>query len=78
MAEIINGFRNELINQARIVSTLVELDFIQQSLDYQDEYDRNHMKLYGLNEVNLTVEDLLNGSLSRFANIDSKVSKCTK
>ena len=65
--EVINAFRSELLNQARIVSTLVELDFIQQSLDFQDEFDRRQIQLFGLNEVNLTLEDLQNGSLARYA-----------
>ena len=32
--DILIMFKDELLNQARIVSTLVELDFIQQSLDF--------------------------------------------
>ena len=32
--EIIKAFRDELLSQARITSMLVELDFMQQSLDF--------------------------------------------
>ncbi len=46
---------------------LVELDFIQQSLDFQDEYDKKQLHLFGLNEVNLSLDDLMNGSLAKYA-----------
>ena len=67
---VVKIFRDELINHSRIISTLVELDFIQQSLDFQDEYDKRQINLYGLNEVNLTLEDLQNGNLSKYAHKD--------
>lgn len=46
---------------------LVELDFIQQSLDFQDEYDKKQLHLFGLNEVNLSLDDLMNGRLAKYA-----------
>ena len=41
------------------MSTLVELEFIQQSLDFQDEFDKTEMNLYGLHDLNLTMEEFL-------------------
>lgn len=48
----------------RIVSTLVELEFIQQSLDFQDEYDKKNLHLFGINEINLTLDDLAKSNFS--------------
>ena len=44
------------------MSTLVELEFIQQSLDFQDEFDKTQMNLYGLNDLNMTMEDFISRS----------------
>lgn len=44
------------------MSTLVELEFIQQSLDFQDEFDKTQMNLYGLNDLNMTMEEFISKS----------------
>lgn len=54
-----DAVRFEQLVQSTAISTLVELEFIQQSLDFQDEYDRHSLSLLGLNELNLTYEDLI-------------------
>jgi hypothetical protein len=35
------------------------LEFIQQSLDFQDEFDKHSLSLLGLSELNLTYEELM-------------------
>ena len=45
--------------QSTAISTLVELEFIQQSLDFQDEFDKHSFSLIGLNDLNITYEDLV-------------------
>ena len=44
---------------SRIICSLVELEYIQQSLDNQDELDKHNTNLYGLNEANMSIEELL-------------------
>lgn len=45
--------------QTKIISTLVEMEFMQQALDLQDEHDRNQIHLYGLNDTHFTIEDFM-------------------
>ena len=51
--------RSEQLASSKITSTLVELEFIQQSLDFQDEFDKTQMNLYGLNDLNMTMEEFV-------------------
>ena len=44
--------------QTRVISTLVELEFMQQSQDLQDEIDRQQIRLYALNDTQFTLDDL--------------------
>ena len=41
-----------------MVSTLTELEFVQQSLDFQDEFDKTKMHLFGLSETQFTLDEL--------------------
>ena len=41
-----------------MTSTLVELEFVQQSLDFQDEYDKTKMHLFGLSETQFSLDEL--------------------
>ena len=54
-----DAVRFEQLVQSKAISTLVELEFIQQSLDFQDEFDKHSLSLLGLNDLNLTYEDLI-------------------
>ena len=60
--EIMRVMRAEQLAMSKITSTLVELEFIQQSLDFQDEFDKTQMNLYGLNDLNMTLSDFINKS----------------
>ena len=51
--------RAEQLAQTKILSTLVELEFIQQSLDFQDEFDKTQMHLWGLHDLDMTLEDFV-------------------
>ena len=51
--------RAEQLAQTKILSTLVELEFIQQSLDFQDEFDKTQMHLWGLADLDMTLEDFV-------------------
>ena len=44
---------------SRIICSLVELEYIQQSLDNQDEVDKHNTNLFGLSETNMSIEELL-------------------
>ena len=54
-----DSIRFEQMIQSTAISTLVELEFIQQSLDFQDEFDKHSFSLIGLNDLNITYEDLV-------------------
>ena len=54
-----DSIRFEQMIQSKAISTLVELEFIQQSIDFQDEFDKHSFSLIGLNDLNITYEDLL-------------------
>ena len=60
--EMVTVMRAEQLAVSKIASTLVELEFIQQSLDFQDEFDKTQMHLYGLNDLNMTLEDFISKS----------------
>ena len=51
--------RAEQLASSKVMSTLVELEFIQQSLDFQDEFDKTQMNLYGLNDMNMTMNEFI-------------------
>ncbi len=55
--------------QIRVISTLVEIELMQQSLDLQDEIDRNQIQLIGLNDTNLSLGEVLKDR-SKFSNKD--------
>ena len=57
--EMVKVMRAEQLAASKIVSTLVELEFIQQSLDFQDEFDKTQMNLFGLNDLNMTLEEFI-------------------
>ena len=44
---------------SRIICSLVELEYMQQALDNQDEQDKHGINLFGLSETNMTIQDLL-------------------
>ena len=56
---MVKVIRAEQLATSKILSTLVELEFIQQSLDFQDEFDKTQMNLYGLNDLNMTMEEFI-------------------
>ena len=56
---MVRVMRSEQLASSKITSTLVELEFIQQSLDFQDEFDKTQMNLYGLNDLNMTMEEFV-------------------
>ena len=56
---MVRVMRSEQLASSKIMSTLVELEFIQQSLDFQDEFDKTQMNLYGLNDLNMTMEEFV-------------------
>ena len=37
---MVKVMRSEQLASSKIISTLVELEFVQQSLDFQDEFDK--------------------------------------
>ena len=59
---MVKVIRAEQLACSKIISTLVELEFIQQSLDFQDEFDKSEMHLYGLNDLNMTLEEFVSKS----------------
>ena len=52
--------RAEQLAQTKIIATLVELEFIQQSLDFRDEFDKTQMHLFGLHDLDMTLEEFIN------------------
>lgn len=56
---MVKVIRAEQLAMSKMISTLVELEFIQQSLDFQDEFDKTQMNLYGLNDLNMTMEEFI-------------------
>jgi hypothetical protein len=61
----------ELSGYSRIISSLVELEYIQQTLDIQEEQDKHGVSLFGLGEVNMTYQDLI--QKSGFKDMKSKL-----
>lgn len=45
--------------QIRVISTLVEIEMMQQSLDLQDEIDRNKIQLVGINDTNMNLGEVI-------------------
>jgi len=57
--------------QTRVIATLVELEFINQNMDLQEERDRNQVSLFGLNETQFTVADFMQDQLQHKSLSDS-------
>ena len=55
---MVKVIRAEQLAMSKMISTLVELEFIQQSLDFQDEVDKTKLHLFGLSDASLSMDDL--------------------
>ena len=73
-----DAIRFEQMVQSKAISTLVELEFIQQSLDFQDEFDKHSLSLLGLNDLNLTYEDLMSKDKSVIKGQSGRLNDATK
>ena len=65
----------EIEGQTRIIATLVELEFMQQSMDLQDEEDRHKIHLYGLNDTKFTIEDFMEDQPTKSKNAEKSNKK---
>lgn len=67
--------RSEQLLLSKAINTLVELEYIQQSMDFQELQDKNSVSLLGINETSLSLSDLVKSTSKRSIARASKGAK---
>lgn len=55
LAELGQRILDDSNQQMHVISTIVELQYMHNAMDLQEEHDRHQLHLFGMNDTNLTL-----------------------